>query len=76
MAEEKVYYRCVEEHSQRQLHLGESRVDVTRLSWAMWGDGEGKGARGTKYSSQKARGIRTGESNQNALYTCLKFSKN
>ena len=27
-------------HSQRQRHLGESRVDMTRLSWPMWEVGE------------------------------------
>ena len=29
MVEEKVYYRYVGEHSQRQGHLGESRVVMT-----------------------------------------------
>jgi hypothetical protein len=29
MVGEKVYYRYVGEHSQRQTHLGESRVDMT-----------------------------------------------
>ena len=29
MVEEKVYYRYVGEHSQRQGHLGESRVNMT-----------------------------------------------
>jgi hypothetical protein len=33
--EEKVYYRYVGEHSQRQEHLGGSRVDKTRLIGAM-----------------------------------------
>jgi hypothetical protein len=31
------------DHSQRQGHLRESRVDMTRLSWAMCGDREVKG---------------------------------
>lgn len=31
---EKVYYRYVGAQSQRRGHLGESRVDVTRLSGA------------------------------------------
>ena len=39
MVEKKVYCRLKGEHSQRQRHLTESRVDVTRLSWAMWGKG-------------------------------------
>ena len=30
------------EHSQRQTHLGESRLDMSRLTWAMWGEGKGK----------------------------------
>ena len=48
MVEEKVYYRHVGEHSQRQRHLGESRVDMTRLSCTMWGEGEGKAERRVK----------------------------
>ena len=32
MGEEKVYWGYVGEHSQRQGYLGESRVDMTRLS--------------------------------------------
>lgn len=35
--EEKGYYRRVEEHSRRHRHLGESRVDMIRLTWIMWG---------------------------------------
>jgi predicted phosphoadenosine phosphosulfate sulfurtransferase len=35
MVEEDVYYRYVGEHSQRQEHLGEHRVNMTRLSCAM-----------------------------------------
>ena len=42
MVEEKVYYRYVGEHSQRQKHLGEPRVDMTRLSLAMWGGERGR----------------------------------
>lgn len=30
MVEEKVYYRHMGEHSQRQKHVGESSVDMTR----------------------------------------------
>lgn len=30
--EGKVYYRFVKEHSQRQAHLGGSRVDMAKLS--------------------------------------------
>lgn len=40
MVEEKSYYRYVGDHSQRQGYQGESRVDRTRLSWAMWDRGE------------------------------------
>jgi hypothetical protein len=35
MVEEKVDCRQKEEHSQRQGHLGESGVNMARLSWAM-----------------------------------------
>lgn len=38
MVEESVYCRYVGELSQRQQHLGEFRVDMTRLNWAMWGE--------------------------------------
>lgn len=51
VVEEKVYSRYVEEHSERQGHLDHSTVDITRLSLAMWGEGKGKGERGTRYSS-------------------------
>lgn len=30
-------YRYVREHSQKEGHLRESGVNITRLSWAMWG---------------------------------------
>lgn len=33
--EEKIYYKYVGKRSQRQRHLGESRMDTTRLNWAM-----------------------------------------
>jgi hypothetical protein len=32
--EGRIYYRYAGEHSQRQAHLGESRVDLTQ-SWAV-----------------------------------------
>lgn len=38
---EKVYYRSVRENSQRQGPVGESRVVMTRLSWAMEGKRKG-----------------------------------
>lgn len=38
---EKVYYRSVGENSQRQGPVGESRVVMTRLSWAMEGKRKG-----------------------------------
>ena len=41
MVEEKVYYRYVGEHSQRQTHLGESRVVMT-LNHVVRGGGEGR----------------------------------
>ena len=50
----------------------EGKVEERREEWEEERRKEGreseerKGKRGTKYSSQKARGIRTGESNQNA----------
>jgi hypothetical protein len=37
----KVSGRYVGEHSQRQEHLEESRMDMTRLSWAMLRAGRG-----------------------------------
>jgi hypothetical protein len=35
MLEEKVYYSCMKKHSQKQRHLGESRVYMNKLIWAM-----------------------------------------
>jgi hypothetical protein len=61
MVEEEVCCRYVGEQSQRQRHLGESRVDMSRLNWAMWGDGEGKGERGIRYSSQEAKSTKEEE---------------
>lgn len=44
MVEEKVYCRYVREHSQRQRHQGEARVDMTRLSHVRRGERrEGRG---------------------------------
>lgn len=40
MLEDKVYGRCVREHSQSQGHLGESRVGMTRLSCIPRGERE------------------------------------
>lgn len=53
----RIYYRCVGEHGQRWEHLGESRVDTTRLNCSMWGGGRGResGEKGTSYSSQEAQ---------------------
>lgn len=51
------------EHSQRQGCLGESRVDLTRLSQAMWG-GRGKEGGNTRYSSLEAKNAK-GAGNQN-----------
>lgn len=58
MVDEKVYYRYLGEHRQRQGHLGESREDMTRLNWATW---EGEGGkeeweyRGTRYQEPQKR---------------------
>ena len=41
VVEGKVYYRYVGQNSQRRTS-GESRVDMTRLSCTMWGEGRGK----------------------------------
>ena len=60
MVERQVYCRNTGEHSQRQGHLGESRVDVTsRWSWDMWETEREKetGERGTQCSSQEAKDI-------------------
>ena len=43
VVKEKVYCRYVGEHSQRQRHLRDSRMDVTGLSCALCGEGGGKG---------------------------------
>lgn len=52
----RIYYRCVGEHGQRRGHLGESRVDTTRLSCSMCGGGgRESGEKGTGYSSQEAQ---------------------
>ena len=40
MMEEKFYHRYTGENRQR--HLRKSRVDVTSLSWALCGEGDGK----------------------------------
>jgi hypothetical protein len=57
MVEEKVYCSQEEEHSQRQGHLGKSRVDMTLSDVRR--DGEGKeevGLRGTRCSCQEGKG--------------------
>lgn len=42
MEEEKVYYRYMEEHSQKHsCCLGESRLEMNMVSWANWGEMEG-----------------------------------
>lgn len=54
--EDNVYHRYKGEHSQRQTHLGESRVVMTLNHVRRQGDGRGKkGERGTKCSSQEAK---------------------
>lgn len=66
MVEEEAYYRYTRDHSQRQTHPGESRVDMARMSWAQAERGRERenGERGTRYNSQETKGIE-GVSNQN-----------
>jgi len=48
-----------------QGHLRESRVDMTRLSWALLGGGvKGEEREGTRSGSQEAKGLK-GAGNQN-----------
>lgn len=66
MVEEKVYYKYLGQHSQGQRHLGECRVDITRLIWALRGerDWKGKGREGSQESSQEGKGTkRVGDQN-------------
>lgn len=69
MVGEKVYCRSVGECSQRQGLLEECRVDMTRLSRAMWGGEEGKekgGKRGEGNQVQQPGGPKLQRSdNQN-----------
>lgn len=58
VVEENVYYRYMGEHIKRQTHLADFRVDMTRLSWAMLGEGEGKGKRRGAKPVQESRGQR------------------
>jgi hypothetical protein len=57
MVEEEVYCGYVGEHTQRQGHLTEPRVDITRLSCVVWRGGRGRerGERGTRCNSQEAQ---------------------
>ena len=55
MVEKKVYCLYVGEHSQRQGHLGESRVDMTRLSWAIWQRGSRRGGERCKSNTAARR---------------------
>ena len=52
---ERVYYRYVGEHSQRQGHLGESRVDMTLSHIGRWGRKVRGESKGTRCSSQEAK---------------------
>lgn len=63
MVEEKVCYRCVGEHSQGWGPLGESVVGMTRLSWAMWGEGEGKREREPGAAARRPE-VQEGQGNQ------------
>lgn len=53
MEEEKVHYRDTGEQSQRQWHLGESRMDMTRLNWAVWGGVKGRGRAGESVAARE-----------------------
>lgn len=58
---EKVNCRFVGEHSQRQGHLRESRVDVNSLSWAMCGRERGEpGAAARRPRGTKKAGNQNG----------------
>lgn len=66
--EEKVYGRYLGTHSQRQGHLGEFRMDRTKLSCAMWDrEGKGEGREGREDPGAAARGpkVQKGTGNQN-----------
>lgn len=67
MVGERIYYRYMGEHSHRQGYLVESRVDMIRLSWVMWGEGgkEGRRERGEPGTSAKSLRVRKGRGNQN-----------
>lgn len=55
------------EHSQREGHQGKSRVDITRLSWALWGEEERQGEKRGGNQVQKPGGQRYKRAgNQNA----------
>lgn len=64
---ERIYYRYVGEHSYRQKYLLESRLDMTRLGWVMWGEGgrEGRRERGEPGTSAKRLRVRKGKGSQN-----------
>jgi len=71
VVEKNVYDRYVGEDSQWQTHLRESHWS---WPWTEWGEGEEKGERRTKYSSQEARSIKgttiakQGAGNKRRLY--------
>lgn len=66
MVEEKGYCRYAGEHSQRRGYLGESRVDVTRLSWAMWEKGRAREReRGDWSAAARKPTVQKGAGNQN-----------
>jgi hypothetical protein len=59
MMEDEVYYRDVGEQSQRQTQPGESRMIMTRLSWAMWDMGRGRERRERRMScSSQVKGTK------------------
>lgn len=59
-----LYCRSMGGHRQRWRHPGDSRMDLTRLYFARWGDRKGMGEGGARYSSQEAQRYKEG-GNQN-----------
>lgn len=65
MVAETIYYSYVGDHSQKQGHLGKARVDMARLSWAMWEQGErGREERGEPGVAARPK-VQKGVCNQN-----------
>lgn len=71
MVEEKVYYRFVGEHSQRQTHPGEFRVVMTLNYVGRW---EGKGEGGPRIAAKRSKIQKRGRGNQNVWIIQRKVS--